>query len=120
MSIRTAICLATALALTATLAAAHPVVVSATPAVNGQVIGSPKDIRIKFNEAPFAKFSGVVVKDAAGKAVKTGKASIDPKDKTLLVVPLAQTLAPGVYKVSWHASGGDTHKVDGAYTFTVK
>jgi copper resistance protein C len=120
MSIRTALCLAAALALTTTLAAAHTVVVSATPAINGQVTGSPKDIRIKFNEAPFAKFSGVVIKDSAGKTVKTGKASVDAKDKTLLVVPLAQTLAPGVYKVTWHASGSDTHKVDGTYSFTVK
>lgn len=120
MSIRTALCLAAALALTSTLAFAHPKVVSATPAVDGQVAGSPKDIRIKFNEAPFAKFSGVVITDAAGKPVKTGKAGVDAKDKTQLVVPLAQTLAPGVYKVTWHASGSDTHKVDGTYSFTVK
>ena len=120
MSIRTTLALAAALALTATLAAAHPMVVSASPAANGEVAGSPKDIRIKFNEAPFAKFSGVVVKDSAGKAVKTGKVSVDAKDKTQLVIPLAQTLAPGVYKVTWHASGSDTHKVDGTYSFTVK
>jgi copper resistance protein C len=120
MSIRTALCLAAALAFTSTLALAHPKVVSAIPAVGGEVSGSPKDIRIKFNEAPFAKFSGVEIKDSAGKAVKTGKASADAKDKTQLVVPLAQTLSPGVYKVTWHASGSDTHKVDGTYSFTVK
>jgi copper resistance protein C len=120
MSIRTVLCLAAALSLGATIAAAHTTVVSAIPAVNGQVSGSPKDIRIKFNEAPFAKFSGVVVRDAAGKTVKTGKPTVDAKDKTQLIVPLAQTLAPGVYKVTWHASGSDTHKVDGTYSFTVK
>jgi methionine-rich copper-binding protein CopC len=120
MSIKFALPLAAALALSATAALAHPHIVAATPAQDGQVSGSPKAIKIKFNEAPFAKFSGISVKDAAGKDVKLGATTVDPADKTQLVAPVTQTLAPGVYKVTWKASGSDTHKVDGSYSFTVK
>jgi methionine-rich copper-binding protein CopC len=112
--------LATTLALIAGAAAAHPHIVSATPDKDAQVAGSPKTVRIKFNEAPAAAFSAIAVKDASGKAVKTGKAAIDKADKTVLTAAISQTLAPGVYTVDWKASGSDTHKVAGTYSFTVK
>jgi methionine-rich copper-binding protein CopC len=120
MSFKIALPLAVALSLAAGVALAHPHVVSASPAQNGEVAGSPKAIKVKFNEAPVAKFSGLTVKDAAGKDVKLGKVAVDPADKNQLVAPVAQTLAPGVYKVTWRASGSDTHKVDGTFSFTVK
>jgi methionine-rich copper-binding protein CopC len=120
MSFKFALPLAAALTLVAGAALAHPHVVSSSPATNGEVAGSPKAIKIKFNEAPVAQFSGVTVKDAAGKDVKLGKVAVDPADKTQLVAPVAQTLSPGIYKVTWKASGSDTHKVDGSFSFTVK
>ncbi|RYY11978.1 MAG: copper resistance protein CopC, partial [Alphaproteobacteria bacterium] len=30
------------------------------------------------------------------------------------------TLAPGTYKVIWHATAVDTHKTEGNFSFTVK
>ena len=117
---KTLLVLTAALALSAGSALAHPKVISAVPAANGVSAGSPKDIRIKFNEAPFAKFATVTVQSAAGQAIKTGKVAVDPKDKTQIVVPVAETLAPGAYKVNWTASGADTHKVNGTFSFTVK
>ncbi|MDB5453854.1 MAG: copper resistance protein [Caulobacteraceae bacterium] len=120
MSLKSALVLAAAVSLVAGAALAHPHVVSATPAQDSQVTGSPKVVRIKFNEAPTAAFSAIALKDAAGKPVKTGKVGVDKADKTVLTAPIAQTLAPGVYKVTWRAAGSDTHKVDGTYSFTVK
>lgn len=120
MSFKFALPLAAALSLAAGAALAHPHVVSSTPAANGEVAGSPKTIKVKFNEAPAAAFSGIAVKDAAGKDVKLGKVAVDPADKTQLVAPVTQTLAPGSYKVTWKAAGADTHKVDGTFSFTVK
>ena len=29
-------------------------------------------------------------------------------------------LAPGTYRVTWHAVSADTHRMEGAYTFTVR
>jgi methionine-rich copper-binding protein CopC len=34
-------------------------------------------------------------------------------------VPL-KALRPGTYRVSWHAVSIDTHRTEGAFTFTVK
>lgn len=101
-------------------ALAHPKMLKATPAANGVVQGSPQAIRISFNEQVAAKFSGIVLKSAAGAAVKTGDATVNPADKTELVVPVSATLAPGVYSVTWHAVAEDTHRVEGAFNFTVK
>lgn len=112
--------LAAAAAMTAGLAQAHPHVVSSAPASGAQVTASPKDVRIKFSEAPMAKFSAITVADSAGKPVKTAKTAVDAADKTQLIANFAQTLSPGVYKVTWKASGADTHKVTGSYSFTVK
>ncbi|HZZ34821.1 MAG TPA: copper homeostasis periplasmic binding protein CopC [Caulobacteraceae bacterium] len=112
--------LAVAFALVAGAASAHPRLVSASPAPGGQVAGSPRQIRIKFNEAVFPKFSGVTIKSQAGAAVKTGKAGVDPRDRTQLVVPVTTRLAPGRYRLIWRAVASDTHRVQGQYDFTVK
>ena len=53
-------------------------------------------------------------------ALDSAKTAVDAADKTQLIANFAQTLSPGVYKVTWKASGADTHKVTGSYSFTVK
>ncbi len=98
---------------------AHPELQSAEPAAGAAVSASPKQIRITFNESVLPQFSGVEVKDQAGKIITTGKATIDPANKRLLVVPVEEPLPPGNYKVEWHAVSGDTHRVKGNYSFSV-
>lgn len=100
------------------LAYAHPELQSAEPAA-GKRSAPPKQIRIMFNENVLPQFSGVEVKDQTGKAVATGKATTDPTNKKLLVVPLKEELAPGDYVVEWHAVSDDTHRVKGNYSFGV-
>jgi methionine-rich copper-binding protein CopC len=120
MSLKSVFVIAAAATFVAGAAAAHPHVVSTTPVKDAQVSPSPKAVRIKFNESPSAAFSTIAVKDSAGKAVKTGKTTVDKADKTTLTATIDQVLAPGAYTVDWKASGSDTHKVNGTYTFTVK
>ncbi|WP_371425755.1 copper homeostasis periplasmic binding protein CopC [Tardiphaga sp.] len=100
------------------VAYAHPEFQSAEPAA-GKSSPSPKQIRILFNESVIPQFSGIELKDQAGKAVATGKATTDPTNKKLMIVPLKDELAPGDYKVEWHAVSDDTHKVKGSYSFGV-
>ena len=111
---------AVALTISATAALAHPALTKATPADKAVVTGSPAAISLTFSEAPLPKFSGVVVTDAAGKKVKLGTPAISAADKKQLVVPVAATLTPGPYKVDWFAVAGDTHRVTGKFSFTVK
>jgi methionine-rich copper-binding protein CopC len=112
-----------ALALVATIlfgavAHAHPQLQSADPAA-GVATASPKQIRITFSESVIAQFSGVEVRDQAGKLIATGKSETDPSNKKILIVPVKEQLAPGDYKVEWHAVSEDTHRVKGSYSFSV-
>src|SRR5262245_47865384 len=73
---------------------AHPQLQSAEPAA-GASTASPKQIRITFNEAVISQFSGIELRDQAGKPVATGKPEIDPSNKKILIVPVKEQLAPG-------------------------
>lgn len=105
--------------LLSTGALAHPELQSAEPAAGAAMATSPKQIRITFNESVLSQFSGVEVKNQTGKLIATGKATIDPANRKLLVVPVEESLPPGDYKVEWHAVSGDTHRVKGNYSFSV-
>ena len=59
------------------------------------------------------------VDEASGKKIPTGKATVDPSNKKMMIVPLKDQLAPGDYKVQWYAVSDDTHKVKGSYSFSV-
>ena len=97
---------------------AHPQMQSAEPAA-GVTTASPKQIKLTFNEDVMVQFSGVELKDQAGKMIQTGKATVDPANKKQLVVPVNEPLPPGDYKVEWHAVSDDTHRVKGSYSFSV-
>ena len=99
-------------------ALAHPEMRSAVPAA-GAATASPAQIKITFNENVLPQFSGVEVKDQAGKTMAIGKATVNPADRKQLVVPVNEPLPPGDYKVEWHAVSDDTHRVKGSYSFSV-
>ena len=98
---------------------AHPVLQSTDPAAGSAATTAPTQIRLTFNEAVIPQYSGVQLKDQAGKLMATGKAAVDPVDKNVLVVPIGEQLPPGNYKVEWHATSEDTHREKGTYTFSV-
>ena len=100
------------------LAHAHAELQSTEPSA-GAGIASPKEIRITFSEAVIPKFSGIELKDRSGKLITTGKPETDPANRNILVVPVSEQLAPGEYKVEWHAVSEDTHRVKGSYSFSV-
>ena len=108
-----------AISLLATSAHAHPKLTSASPAADVSSKVSPTEIKLNFSEGVIAKFSGIELKDEAGKTIATGAAATDPKDRTQLVVPLPTALMAGHYKVTWHAVSEDTHRVKGEYSFAV-
>jgi methionine-rich copper-binding protein CopC len=109
-----------AVAALASVASAHPLPRAATPAPNAVLAASPPEIRITFSESLVAAFSGLGLADAAGKPVAIGPSAVDPHDSKSLAALVKAQLAPGVYTVSWHAVGDDTHHVSGHYTFQVK
>jgi copper resistance protein C len=101
-------------------ALAHAHLKSATPATDGTVKVSPTELDLKFSEGLNIKFTGVKLIGADKKEIPTGDAKLGTSDDTMLIVPIAGTLAPGAYSVEWHALSTDGHKTTGSYGFTIK
>ncbi|MBV9994529.1 MAG: copper homeostasis periplasmic binding protein CopC [Caulobacteraceae bacterium] len=112
--------LAAVLAVLGGAALAHPLPRAATPAPNAVLAAAPPQIRITFSERLVPAFSGLELRDAAGKQIPMGPAAVDPNDETELAAPVKGQLAAGTYTVNWRAVGDDTHRVSGHYSFQVK
>ena len=104
----------------ATPTVAHPKLTSSAPAANETLTNAPGEIRLIFSEGLEPLMSGVELKDEAGETIETAKATLVPTDRKQMIVPLLAPLKPGTYNVSWHVVAADTHRMNGAYTFTVK
>jgi len=102
------------------LAQAHAHLESALPANQSVVETSPQQLGLSFSEGVEPSFSGVTLKDAAGKVITTGKATVDGVDNKKLFIPLSSPLASGKYRVEWHVVSVDGHKTQGHYEFNVK
>ncbi len=100
-------------------AQAHAHLVKATPAVGGSV-ASASEIRLDFSEGVEPRFSGVTLTAAGGATVPLGQPKVEASDQRVLIVPIAQALAPSAYTVHWHAVSVDTHHTQGDFQFTVK
>jgi methionine-rich copper-binding protein CopC len=103
------------LVLLATPAFAHAHLQKSMPAANAKV-KSPQHVVLHFSEALEPAFSGALLLDADGRNVSGAPVVIDGPLMTLT----PGKLAPGVYHVSWHSVGQDTHRLDGDFSFTVK
>jgi copper resistance protein C len=98
---------------------AHAFLDHAEPKVGGTVTNSPSVIKIWFTQELEPAFSNIEVRDARGSEVDKRDAHLDEKDKTLLIVSMAQ-LPDGTYTVNWHVTSVDTHRTQGHFEFTVK
>ncbi len=96
-------------------ASAHAHLLTSAPAA-GATVAAPKQLSLGFSEKLEPKFSGLELTKADGAKVAVTAAVAD---KAITVTPSAP-LAPGAYKVTWHAVAADGHKTNGDYGFTVK
>jgi len=107
-----------ALAL-ATQASAHAHLLASNPAADAAV-AAPKQLTLQFSEKLQPKFSGLTVTMPQMNDMATPVKVTVSKDGMGLVATPSEPLSAGVYKVDWHAVTADTHRVTGAYTFTVR
>ena len=96
---------------------AHPKLLAASPAA-GAVVAAPARIELHFNQPLEASFSGGKLTSAT--KVEPMVAQVDPADAKTMVLTPPQPLTPGVYRLTWHVVGIDTHVVEGVYVFTVR
>lgn len=99
-----------------TPAFAHAFLEHADPGAGATLTSPPKKVALAFTEPLEAAFSDVTVTDSAGHDVEASHAVVAGTSMTVALKPLA----PGTYRVAWHVASVDTHRTEGAYSFTVK
>jgi methionine-rich copper-binding protein CopC len=104
------------IACCATPAFAHAFLQHAEPGAGGALKTPPSRVALSFSEELEPAFSGVTVTDSSGRNVERGAVLIRGKS---MLVPL-RSLPRGNYRVVWHVVSVDTHRTEGAYSFTVK
>lgn len=98
-------------------AQAHAKLTLAEPAANATV-APPRQIVLRFSEKMVGGFSGFDLTTAAGAKVAV---KVSPgKDGLSLVGVPAKPLTAGAYKVAWHVVTADSHRMQGAFDFTVR
>jgi copper transport protein len=101
------------------LAFAHAVPVTSTPAPNAVLSQAPQEIMIRFSERVEMRASSVQVFDTHGRRIDDGQAAVDPRDPWLYRVGLRHA-EEGVYTISWRVmSADDGHVTEGAQVFVV-
>jgi methionine-rich copper-binding protein CopC len=115
---RLALASLSALAL-ASQASAHAHLTAATPAADSAV-AAPKQLTLQFSEKLQPTFSGLTVTMPQMNDAPTPVKVTVSKDHMSLIATPTQPLSAGVYKVNWHAVTADTHRMTGAYSFTVR
>jgi methionine-rich copper-binding protein CopC len=99
-----------------TPALAHAFLQHASPGAGAVVAKAPPEIALEFSESLEPTFSGITVSDTAGHGVTAAHAVIHGGSIHVALNPLAA----GRYRVAWRAVSVDTHRTEGAYSFTVK
>lgn len=102
-----------------TEALAHAMLVKAEPPRRAQVIQSPAQVRLWFNEEVEKDYASLTVLDSSQAPVTQTQPHIAPDDPKAIVLPLPE-VAPGKYTVKFRVLSVDGHVVDSSYDFTVK
>lgn len=107
-------------------ASAHTRVVASSPAANAAV-APMTTVSITFSERTVPAFSGadIVMTGMPGMAAHApmklnGMRPRWSANGRMLTLTAARPFPRGTYRVSWHAAGTDTHRMQGNYSFTVR
>lgn len=115
---------ASALLASAVPAAAHPRLVTATPAANATV-AKPTQIVLAFSETLVAPLSGIELTMTG----MPGMSNHEPMpirgfttkvDGRTLTAKLPRALPAGTYQLKWHVVAADQHRIENTYSFTVR
>ena len=109
---------ATCLLLLATQLWAHTALRRAMPGA-GDRVPAPHLLWLEFSESVELSGTAVSLADSAGTAMRVGAPAHPSDSGGVIVVPVAGTLAPGRYQVTWQATARDGHPARGSYAFEV-
>jgi copper transport protein len=104
--------------LSAGTALAHAELISSSPANQSILASTPPEILLRFSEGVDPIGDSIRLVDAAGNPVPLGPVDQSLGDDTLRA-PVPATIDDGTYVVGWQAVSADSHKIRGAFTFSV-
>ncbi len=116
---------AAALTMISVPALAHVKLAGSTPSANATA-SKVTSIQLKFSEkvALSTVKTELVMTGMPGMTdhppMKIAATSAMGKDGKSMTLTLKRALVPGTYSVKWSAAGGDAHRVQGEFRFTVK
>lgn len=116
MTRRRLLALAAAGALAAAPAAAHSLLVAATPAADARLSRAPAEVVLRFNSRIEKRLSRLRLLDGRGEARALTPSPEGSPDELRAALP---PLAPGTWRVQWQVLSVDGHLVSGAYAFEV-
>jgi copper transport protein len=96
-----------------TLAAAHAVLVSSTPAQGERLLDTPKLLALRFSEAVTRVDATLVSRDGAPRKLKTVVTGAD------VSAELPEPLADGAYAFTWRIVSEDGHPVSASVVFSI-
>ena len=105
-------------ALSAGTAFAHAELISSNPPNQSILPSTPPEIVLRFSEGVEPVGDSIRLVDAAGDPVPLGPLDQSLGDDTLRT-PVPATIDDGTYVVGWQAISADSHKIRGAFTFSV-
>ncbi|MGA7757349.1 MAG: copper resistance protein CopC [Ilumatobacteraceae bacterium] len=97
---------------------AHAELVSSTPANQAILGSSPDEILLRFSEGVDPIGQAILLVDGEGDPVPLGPISQAGGADTISA-DVPGTIADGTYVVGWQAVSADSHKIRGAFTFSV-
>lgn len=105
-------------------AAAHPSLVSASPAANASV-ARPTQIVLTFSETLVAPLSGIELTMTAMPGMANHprmpiRGFATKIDGRTLTAKFPRALPVGTYELKWHVVAADQHRIENTYTFTVR
>jgi len=104
-----------ALLLSSGDASAHATLDHAEPRVGNQVATPPGEVTLYFTQKLEPAFSTIMVTNAAGQRVDSGKTRVSGSQMSISLKPGGS----GTYHVKWRVLSVDTHTTEGNYTFQV-
>lgn len=97
----------------------HTRLKASEPAAGAVLQTTPREVRLHFSEPITLTLTRVTLLGPGERPVEL-EAPVQPEDSPdMVVVRIAESLRPGVYRVEWQTAGRDAHPVRGRFEFTI-
>jgi putative copper export protein/methionine-rich copper-binding protein CopC len=106
--------------LAANPATAHTRLSGSAPASGDTVRAGVREIRLRFSAAPEASLTWLAVLRGSDTVAAGTTRPVDGSGGVEFVLPLADSLLSGDYRVAWRTAGADGHVLRGSFSFTVR